>query len=289
MKKITVIACGLVLGMASTSVAQSTSTTTERSTTTGTTTGSTSANRSGSTLGTASETGTDYSTTGAPETTGAATRTTTDTTTATTSSAPTMYGAQDNSSTTQYTSDSTSASRGGMFFEPMISVLREDTDISGVGARDNSGANTEGYGVGLRFGGHLSEIVFLGIDGRYANMETESNSFNAGARSDVYNVAPVIGIQTPVFGVRLTGAYVVAGENNPGVGAEGANFKFSEANGWRVGAGVHAGPVGISVEYQDLAYNRTDIQSAGSLAANAGDVDAGTQGYSLNLSFPVEL
>ncbi len=201
---------------------------------------------------------------------------------------------QDSSSTstTEYQQEKSRTSAGGLFIEPMLSVIREDSSIRSSQLpiiRSDTSGNAEGYGVGLRFGGHLSEIFFIGVDGRYAKMSL-SDSFYNDADSDVYNIAPMVGLQTPLFGIRLMAAYVVAGENNPAASSNGINLKFTEPQGLRLGAGVHAGPVAINLEYQKLTYNATEIQSFGSVAANTStSVDAETEGYALSLGFPIEL
>jgi len=84
--------------------------------------------------------------------------------------------------------------------------------------------------------------------------------------------------------------YVVAGENNPDAGNQGVDLKFKEAQGWRLGAGVHIAAVGVNLEYQDLKYNSTEVESLGPVAVNNNtSVDADTKGYSLSVSFPIEL
>ncbi|MBC7743016.1 MAG: hypothetical protein H7061_12520 [Bdellovibrionaceae bacterium] len=199
----------------------------------------------------------------------------------------------DASTTSQYTEteEHRSLSRGGLYLEPMISAIREDSSINSAAfGTANSTGTTEGYGLGLRLGGHVSEILFLGIDGRYAKMSQTDAFFNKES-SDVYNFAPMIGVQTPIWGIRVLAGYVLLGENNPGANAQGVNLKFTEPRGWRLGAGLHAGPVGISLEYQNLMYNKTEIQSVGNVASGAtvNNVDETTKGYALSLSFPVEL
>jgi hypothetical protein len=201
---------------------------------------------------------------------------------------------QDSASTTsQYTEtdEKTKISKGGLYIEPMLSAIREDSSINSAAfGVANSTGTTEGYGVGLRLGGHVSEILFLGVDGRYAKM-TQNDAFYDKTASDVYNVAPMIGLQTPVWGIRILAGYVLLGENNPGANNQGVNLKFSEARGWRLGAGLHAGPVGINLEYQNLSYNNTEIQSVGNVATSGSlsGVNETTKGYALSLSFPVEL
>lgn len=188
--------------------------------------------------------------------------------------------------------DSRTLSKGGFFIEPMIIATQEDTTIKTSQLpviNDDTSGTSNGYGVGLRIGGHVNEIVNLGLDARYSKTSLD-DSFYRKADSNAYDIAPTIGIQTPYYGVRLLASYVVAGESDPNAGYQGLDLKFKEANGWRVGAGVFIAAVSLNLEYQDLTYNSTEIQSFGSRTVNnATSVDANNRGYTLSLSFPVEM
>ena len=206
-----------------------------------------------------------------------------------TDTASSQQSAVSTSQTTE-TDEKPRVSKGGFYMEPMLSAIREDSTLNSSGIGGNTSGTTEGYGVGLRLGGHVSEVLLLGVDGRYAKMQ-QSDSFYDRNSSNVYNIAPMIGVQTPVWGIRILAGYVVAGENSQDASRQGVKLKFSEARGWRLGAGLHAGPVGINLEYQDLKYNRADVQSLGSVASsvNVSGIDESTKGYALSLSFPMEL
>ena len=194
--------------------------------------------------------------------------------------------------TSQYTEtdEKPRISKSGFYLEPMVSAIREDSNLNSASLNTSTTGTTEGYGVGLRLGGHVSEVLFLGVDGRYAKMQ-QSDSFYDKNSSNVYNVAPMIGLQTPLWGIRVLAGYVVLGENGLDANKQGVKLKFKEPRGWRLGAGLHAGPVGINLEYQDLKYNKAEIQSLGSIATNVNvnGIDESTKGYALSLSFPVEL
>ncbi len=184
-------------------------------------------------------------------------------------------------------------SPGGFFLEPMLITSQEDTTIKSSQLpliSDDTSGKQNGYGVGLRFGGHASEIFMLGLDARYSKTQLK-DSFYETADSNVYDLAPFVGLQTPYFGIRLLAGYVVTGENDPASGVQGLDLKFKEANGWRVGAGLYIAAVSVNVEYQDLTYNSTEIQSYGLVDRSGGTtaVDANNRGYSVSLSFPVEL
>lgn len=201
---------------------------------------------------------------------------------------------QDNNAKSTTTTEEVKSkiSKGGFFIEPILFASQEEQSIRTTQLpliTDDTSGTAKGYGAGLRMGGHVSEILLLGLDGRYAKINMEDSFYNS-AEAKVYNIAPTIGLQTPLFGIRILGSYVVAGENDPASGIQGLDLKFKEATGWRLGAGLHVFAVSINLEYQDLSYNTTEIESFGSLTANnATDIDMDSKGYALSASFPIEL
>jgi hypothetical protein len=194
--------------------------------------------------------------------------------------------------TTQTETPKKDHSSGGLFIEPILLGASENFSMKTAQlplVTSNTSGTTEGYGLGLRLGIHASEVIFLGVDGRY-DKEQMKDSFYQTADADVYNFGPTIGLQMPYFGLRLMGTYVMAGEFNPAPGTNGLDLNFKDPRGWRLGAGIHAGPVSINLEYQDLTYGTTVIESLGSFAANSSvNMQTETTGYILSLSFPVEL
>ncbi len=194
--------------------------------------------------------------------------------------------------TTKSEETSSRISPGGFYIEPMLTASVADSSVKTSQLpliSDDTTGTEKGYGLGLRLGGHVSEILLLGVDARYAKTQMQDSSYgNANAES--YNIAPVIGLQTPLFGIRLLGGYVMGGENNPEAGTRGFDLKFKDARGWRVGAGLHVAAVSLNLEYQDLKYDTTEVESFGSLNVNnTSDIDATNKGYLLTLGFPIEL
>lgn len=194
-----------------------------------------------------------------------------------------------------YGTDTTAArprDRSGFFIEPVISYLQGDSSIETSDlslASNDTSADINGAGLGLRIGGHMSEMFFLGADARYARLRITDSSYG-NADGDSYNIGPVIGVQMPYYGFRFWGTYVAAGEYNPDSGNQGFNVKFEEAEGWRVGAGVRFASVSVNLEYQDLNYDNTNIQAIGGVTAGANaDVDYDSNGYAASVSFPFEL
>ncbi len=189
------------------------------------------------------------------------------------------------------TSASAPRDRAGIFVEPFLTYTQSDSTI----ASDNfatsvdDSAMTTGAGLGLRLGGHVSEIFFIGADARYARLRM-SDSIYGNAEGDSFNIGPTAGMQFPYFGLRAWGTYVLAGQYDPNTGRQGLNAKFDEPTGWRVGAGIRFASVSINLEYQDLSYADTSLQTGSALGTTAiSDLDFDSEGYTASVSFPFEL
>lgn len=178
---------------------------------------------------------------------------------------------------------------GGFYIEPGIFGSSGDTDLktSSVGS-DNTGTS-RGFGADLKLGGHVGEILFLGADARYERSRIEDASY-ANADTNTYNWGPVVGVQAPFFGMRLWGTYVVDGIADPDSGAQGVDLKFKDPYGWRVGAGVRFMAVSVNLEYEDLTYRTTEVQSVGDVGVGFNsNVDYAQRGVGLSVSFPIQL
>lgn len=173
---------------------------------------------------------------------------------------------------------------GGYYIEPAILGSRQENRITGVG---NGTTDSTSFGADLKLGGHINESFFLAVDGRYERATLEDVAFQ-DTNADVYNWGPSLGFQAPKYGLRAWGTYVVDGVYNPEAGANGVNLEFKNPYGWRGGLGVRFAAVSVNVEYQDLTYRNTDIESLGTATA-PGAIDFDERGYSLSLSFPMDL
>jgi hypothetical protein len=201
--------------------------------------------------------------------------------------------AQDNSGRSSYEGNSHSLiSPGGVFFEPLISYSKVDSKIKTsqlpIISDDTSGTSAD-YGLGARLGVHLSEILFLGADGRYFKSNFSDSSYGEGD-GNAWNIGPTIGLQMPVAGLRLLGSYVLVGESNPNSGTGGVDLKFREPTGWRFGVGFRILAMSLNLEFEDLTYQKTDIESfgVGNISSDT-NVDYTTTGAILSLSFPIEM
>jgi hypothetical protein len=140
----------------------------------------------------------------------------------------------------------------GFYFEP--GVFYE----SGKGTvdLDDSEATTKGLGVDLKLGMHfVDRMLFVALDGTYSKpkFEHDNTSYSADATSSTYGA--VIGVQTPLLGLRLWAGYVFGGTLDP---EESGLFdvKFDEASGPKMGVGIKIVFVAINVEYMDLKYKK---------------------------------
>lgn len=198
--------------------------------------------------------------------------------------------AQDN---TSYTSSDRRAERSaaGVFVEPMLVGESSDTAIktSALPLLSDTSGSLKGGGLGLRLGAHLGEVVFLAADGRYNKNDFNDSTYQKTS-STGYNYGATLGAQTPFLGIRVWATNVLGGEVDPAAGARGVDVKFNSGRGYRVGAGVHVAAVAVNLEYQDLNYGSTTIQSFGDQPLNdETKIDFTQRGTILSLSFPMEL
>lgn len=181
---------------------------------------------------------------------------------------------------------------GGLFVEPLLQYEDSKSEIKSSQlplVTDDTSGTLKGPGLGLRLGGHVADIVFIAADARYSKIDL-NDSFYEKASSTGYNYGVTLGAQTPLLGIRVWGTAVLGGELDPEAGVSDLDLKFKDAKGYRVGAGVHFAAVAVNLEYQDLKYDKTEIQSWGSLTANnTTDVDSTQKGLILSVGFPIEL
>lgn len=181
---------------------------------------------------------------------------------------------------------------GGLFVEPLLQYENTTSEIETSQlplVSDDTSGTTKGFGLGARLGAHVGEVVFLAGDVRYTRADL-SDSFYESASTTGHNYGVTLGAQTPFFGVRVWGTAVLGGELDPAAGISDLDLKFKEAKGHRVGAGIHFAAVAVNLEYQDLKYDRTEIESAGTLTLNSDtQVDANQKGLILSVGFPIEL
>jgi len=198
--------------------------------------------------------------------------------------------AQEGSSSTN--ADQNDRQRIGLAIEPMIIYAQEEGEIKTSGLpviSDDTSATSTGVGFGLKLGGHVGSIVTAGVDGRYLRTRFQDSAYGA-ADSSKYTVGPTVGVQMPVAGLRLWGTYVPFGQYDPQAGNRGFDVRFQEPQGYRVGAGFHIGPVSLNLEYENIKFNQTKLQSLGDVRFSSNsDINYDSQSWNGSVSFPLEL
>lgn len=192
-------------------------------------------------------------------------------------------------STAAFAQDGQPEDRGGLFIEPGVTYQMNDTEVNWVSGFNNSTGENNGLGVMARLGFHVSEAFFAGVDARYSMTKFEDSAFNTKVDAQTWNAAPVVGIQMPDYGIRVWGAYVLAGEldadkieSNTG----DYDAKATDAKGYRVGVGFHVQAVSLNLEYQDLKYGKGNVSSS-LVGVDLNEVTE--KGFVASVSFPIEL
>ncbi len=183
-------------------------------------------------------------------------------------------------------------STGGLFVEPMLIYSKNEASIKTsqlpLLTGDSSGTISDAA-IGARLGFHVAEVFILAADGRYGKSHFQDSLYASAEGSD-YNYGVTAGVQTPLAGIQLFGTYILGGVFDPAAGAQNVDMKFTDARGYRVGAGIHILAVSLNLEYQDLTYNNSTIESFGNVTVNQqSKVDATQRGYAVSLGFPIEL
>lgn len=182
------------------------------------------------------------------------------------------------------------AQGSGLFVEPAITYERGETKVNYPSPFSDSTGSSNGLGIGARLGFHIMEIVFVGVDGRYSMPQFKDSAVNYDATATASNWGPVVGVQTPIVGLRVWGSYILGGELNPEASA-GTDVKFDKAHGYRVGAGFRLAIVSVNLEYQNLKYDQVTLEQLG--VFNPGTTLNGTNLSSstwlASVSMPFEL
>jgi hypothetical protein len=181
------------------------------------------------------------------------------------------------------------ASESGLFIEPAVTYQSSDFDVNYPFAQ--SSGETDGFGLGARVGFHVSDSLFLGVDGRYSllNFQDSNSVFNYDTKAKSYNIAPVIGIQMPVIGLRVWGSYIVSSTLDPDE-KNSLDLKFDDGTGYRIGAGFHVATISFNLEYQKVDYDKTTFQQVGPVTNTATDnVKLKNEAWIASISFPISL
>jgi hypothetical protein len=171
----------------------------------------------------------------------------------------------------------------GLFLEPGVSYSVTNSNVDFPGAT-NSSASASGFGALLRAGVHVYDRFFVAADGRYSLPRFEDNAANISVSATAWDIAPVIGLQVPDSGPRLYVGYVVAGSLDP-QSANDKDLSFTQAQGWRIGAGLMVKHVSVNIEWQRLHYGSNRLQSS---SQTINGVSYNPEGLVASVTFPID-
>ena len=182
------------------------------------------------------------------------------------------------------------ADGAGIYLEPSLTYELGNSTTHYPSPLSDASGTLEGFGVGARAGMHVSEAFLLGLDARYSMPQFKDSSVSYDARAVAWNFGPVIGMQMPIVGLRLWASYIAGGGLDPEKSGS-VDVKFTEATGYRVGAGMRLAAVSLNLEFQQLKYNKGALESLGpfSPGTNLDSVNPDVKSWIASVSFPLEL
>ncbi len=181
--------------------------------------------------------------------------------------------------------------KGGLFIEPILTYEKGNGEIDFPSPINSSNTDVDGFGVGARVGFHVYESIFLGADGRYSMPQFKDTSLNQDVKAKAWNYGPIVGLQMPTtLAIRVWGGYIMDGQLDPEKD-QNVDEVFKKAHGYRVGAGIKLGIVSLNVEYQDLAYDKTEITEVGVFTPGykTNDIELKNHSWIFSASFPIAL
>ena len=181
-------------------------------------------------------------------------------------------------------------SAAGLFVEPGITYERGTTKTDWPSPFSSSTGESNGLGLMARVGVHVADILFVGLDGRYSMPNFKDSAVNYSADATQFNWGPLVGVQTPIFGIRVWGNYVVGGFLDP---KASGNFdvKLNNPTGYRIGVGGRFLMLSVNLEYQNLKYDSLTLESFGSYNANSNfsSVKPTNESWIVSVSFPISI
>ena len=182
------------------------------------------------------------------------------------------------------------STKAALLLEPAITYENGDSQITYPPPFSASTGTVNGVGLGGRIGFDMSDIFFFALDGRYSAPKFVDNTVGYDARAIAMNWGPVAGIQMPVLGLRIWGAYIVRAELDPETsGTIDVNFK--DGSGYRLGAGLRFLVVSLNIEYEKLDYETSELERLGpfSLGTSFKNIEMSKKSWIASLSFPIRI
>ena len=174
---------------------------------------------------------------------------------------------------------------GGLFVEP--GVFYDSGTTTTQYPTGDSGGTSKGFGVAGRLGFHIGEAFFVAADAKYSMPKFSDGRIDASG--DAYQVGPVVGLQTPVAGLRVWAEYIAQAQLDPGA-SNNFDLKFKNGTGFGVGGGFRILAVSLNLEYQRLNYDTLEIQNAGIFpVGDTNNTKLKNEAWIASVSFPIEL
>jgi hypothetical protein len=187
------------------------------------------------------------------------------------------------------TTYSTSVKSAGIFVEPMLTYEYGKAEVDLPRPFNSSQSTANGPGLGVRFGAHVHETIFVAFDGRYSMPNYKNSDADVDRTAKSYNYGAVIGFQAPSpIGLRVWAGYIIGGEMDVEKDGE-VDFKFGEASGYRIGGGFKIAMLSLNLEYQEINYAKTTLSNAGIFTGSTSNVDQTNKSVVASVSFPVAL
>ena len=180
------------------------------------------------------------------------------------------------------------AADSGLFVEPMLTYENGEADVDLPSPFGSSKSEIDGFGLGARFGFHFANSIFLGVDGRYSKPTYKNDDADVNSDATSYNIGPMVGFQMPTaLGIRVFGGLIMSGQMDVEED-NGRDFKFKDASGYRIGAGIKLALVSLNLEYQNIMYDKTEA-SGSNWSASSDNIDQENRSYVFSVSFPIFL
>ena len=180
------------------------------------------------------------------------------------------------------------AADSGLFVEPMLTYENGEADVDFPSPFGSSKSEIDGFGLGTRFGFHFANSIFVGVDGRYSKPTYKNDDTDVNSDATSYNVGPMVGFQMPTtLGIRVFGSLIMSGQMD--VEEENdIDFKFKDASGYRIGAGIKIALVSLNLEYQNIKYDKTEA-SGSNWSGSSDNIEQENRSYVFSVSFPIFL
>jgi hypothetical protein len=187
-----------------------------------------------------------------------------------------------------FTVSQTALADGGLFVEPGVTYQQYNSSISYPAPFSNSTGKVSGLGLMGRVGFHINDVFFVAADARFARPTFKDSSNNLNSTANQYDLGPVVGVQTPVVGLRVWATYILTSQLDPAE-SNSFDYKFNNGTGYRIGAGFHVGIVSLNLEYQKIDYSNTTVEKMGPISGNTDSIKFNGDGWIASVSFPLEM